>query len=65
VSREVVSRRRRFAVGKGSADRRFDTWKAKYDGLEVSEARRLKALEEENAKLKKLDTSINCLNGID
>ena len=29
-------------------------WKAKYGGLEVSEAKRLKALEEENAKLKKL-----------
>lgn len=29
-------------------------WKAKYGGTEVSEAKRLKALEEENAKLKKL-----------
>ena len=29
-------------------------WKAKYGGLDVSEARRLKALEEENWKLKKL-----------
>ena len=29
-------------------------WKAKYRGLDVSEARRLKALEEENRKLKKL-----------
>jgi putative transposase len=29
-------------------------WKAKYGGLEVSEAKRLKALEEENAKLKRL-----------
>ena len=29
-------------------------WKAKYGGLEVSDARRLKALEAENAKLKKL-----------
>jgi putative transposase len=29
-------------------------WKAKYGGMDVSEARRLKALEEENAKLKKL-----------
>ena len=32
----------------------FYKWKAKYGGLEVSDARRLKALEEENAKLKKL-----------
>jgi putative transposase len=29
-------------------------WKAKYGGLDVSEARRLKVLEDENAKLKKL-----------
>jgi len=32
----------------------FYKWKAKYGGLEVSEVRRLKALEEENARLKKL-----------
>ncbi len=32
----------------------FYKWKAKFGGLEVSEARRLKALEDENAKLKKL-----------
>ena len=29
-------------------------WKAKYGGLEVSDAKRLRALEDENAKLKKL-----------
>ena len=29
-------------------------WKARYGGMEVSEAKRLKALEDENAKLKKL-----------
>lgn len=29
-------------------------WKQKYDGLEVSELRRLKQLEAENAQLKKL-----------
>jgi len=29
-------------------------WKGKYGGLEVSDARRLKALEDENARLKKL-----------
>ena len=31
-------------------------WTARYGGLDVSEARRLKALEEENRKLKKLLT---------
>ena len=29
-------------------------WKAKFGGMDVSEARRLKALEEENAKLKRM-----------
>jgi len=29
-------------------------WKAKYGGLEVSEARRLKSLEDENRRLKRL-----------
>jgi putative transposase len=29
-------------------------WKAKYGGLDVSDARRLKVLQDENAKLKKL-----------
>jgi putative transposase len=32
----------------------FYKWKAKYGGLDVSDAKRLKALEDENAKLKKL-----------
>ena len=32
----------------------FYKWKAKYGGLDVSEARRLKALTDENARLKKL-----------
>ena len=32
----------------------FYKWKSKYGGLEVSEAKRLKNLEEENARLKKL-----------
>jgi putative transposase len=38
----------------GISEATFYNWKAKYGGLEVSEAKRLKALEEENAKLKKL-----------
>jgi putative transposase len=32
----------------------FYKWRSKYGGMEVSDAKRLKALEEENAKLKKL-----------
>jgi putative transposase len=38
----------------GISDATFYAWKAKYGGLEVSEARRLKALEDENRRLKKL-----------
>ena len=30
------------------------SWKAKFGGMDVSDANRLKALEEENAKLKRL-----------
>ena len=32
----------------------FYKWKSKFGGMEVSEAKRLRALEDENAKLKKL-----------
>ena len=32
----------------------FYKWKAKYGGLEVSDARRLRQLEDENTKLKRL-----------
>ena len=38
----------------GISSATFYKWKAKYGGLDVSDARRLKALEEENARLKKL-----------
>ncbi|MHA6719711.1 IS3 family transposase [Sphingomonas sp. RS6] len=38
----------------GISSATFYKWKSKYGGLEVSEARRLRALEEENARLKKL-----------
>ncbi len=36
------------------SDATFYTWRKKFGGMEVSEARRLKAVEDENAKLKKL-----------
>jgi putative transposase len=38
----------------GISDATFYNWKAKYGGMTVSEARRLKELEAENAKLKRL-----------
>ena len=38
----------------GMSSATFYAWKAKYGGLELSEARRLRGLAEENAKLKRL-----------
>ncbi len=38
----------------GVSEPTFYKWRSKYGGLEVSEAKRLRALEAENAKLKKL-----------
>ena len=38
----------------GVSDASIYKWKAKFGGLEVSEAKRLRALEDENAKLKRM-----------
>ena len=38
----------------GVSEATLYNWKAKYGGMDVSEAKRLKQLEDENAKLKKL-----------
>ena len=38
----------------GISEATLYNWKAKYGGLDVSEAKRLKALEDENVKLKKI-----------
>ncbi|WP_159981423.1 transposase, partial [Roseobacter cerasinus] len=38
----------------GISDATFYKWRSKYGGMEVSDARRLKTLETENAKLKKM-----------
>ena len=38
----------------GICDQTYYRWKAKYGGLEVSEARRLRQLEDENRRLKHL-----------
>jgi putative transposase len=38
----------------GISDATFYKWRTKYGGMEVSDARKLKGLEEENRKLKKL-----------
>jgi putative transposase len=38
----------------GFSDASYYKWKAKFGGMDVSDAKRLKALEEENSKLKRL-----------
>lgn len=38
----------------GISEATYYSWKSKYGGMEVSEAKRLKALEEENRRLKRL-----------
>jgi putative transposase len=38
----------------GVSSATFYKWKAKFGGMDVSDARRLKALEDENAKLKRM-----------
>jgi putative transposase len=38
----------------GVSDATFYKWRAKYGGMDVSDAKRLRALQDENAKLKKL-----------
>ena len=38
----------------GISDATFNKWKAKYGGMEVSDAKRLKGLEDENRRLQKL-----------
>jgi putative transposase len=60
---QIISILKEQEAGLGTADlcrkhgissATFYKWKAKYGGLDVSDARRLKTLEEENARLKKL-----------
>ncbi len=46
----------------GISEQTFYRWKSKYGGMEVSDVRRLKELEAENAKLKKLLAEANLDN---
>jgi hypothetical protein len=46
--------RPRCAASTGCSIATFYGWNAKFGGMEVSEAKRLKQLEDENAKLKRL-----------
>jgi len=51
---EAGARAADLARKHGVSEATLYNWKAKYGGLGVSEARRLRALEDENGKLKRL-----------
>lgn len=51
---------RKYGIAQGTLYR----WKAKYGGMEVSDVRRLKGLEEENRRLKKLVADLSLDNQI-
>jgi len=42
----------------------FYAWRKKYGGMDVSEARRMRALEDENARLKRLVADLSLQNQI-
>lgn len=46
----------------GISEQTFYRWRSKYGGMEVSEAKRLRALEAENAKLKRLVADLSLDN---
>jgi putative transposase len=51
---EVGAKTKELCRRHGISDATFYNWKAKYAGMTVSEVRRLKELEVENSKLKRL-----------
>jgi len=53
-SQEAGLKRAEVCRGYGISEATFYKWKAKYGGMDISEAKRLKELERENAKLKRL-----------
>ncbi|QMV15687.1 Transposase [Vibrio spartinae] len=46
----------------GISSATYYNWKSKYGGMEASDVKRLKALEEENAKLKKMFADVSLEN---
>lgn len=46
----------------GVSEQSFYRWKAKYGGMEISEAKRLRQLEDENSRLKKLVADLSLDN---
>lgn len=64
VLREVEGGRqiREVCRAHGVSEMTYHRWKAKYGGLGISEARRIKQLEEENRRLKKLVADLSLDN---
>jgi putative transposase len=46
----------------GISDATFYNWKAKYGGMEASDIKKMKDLEEENAKLKKMYAELSLIH---
>jgi len=46
----------------GISDATFYNWKAKYGGMEISDVRRMKDLEEENSRLKRIVANLSLEN---
>lgn len=51
---EAGAMAREICLRVGVSEKTFHRWKAKFGGMEVSDARRLRTLEDENGKLKEL-----------
>jgi putative transposase len=64
VLKEVESGRkiREVCRGHGISEQTYHRWKAKYGGLGITEARRIRQLEEENRRLKKLVADLSLDN---
>jgi putative transposase len=46
----------------GISDATFYNWKAKYGGMDVNELKRVKALEEENSRLKRMYANLSLVH---
>lgn len=51
-----------IARANGISEKTFYRWRAKYGGLEINDLKRLKELEAENSKLKRMYTDLALLN---
>jgi len=58
----ILKRNERGEKVLGISDATFYNWKAKYGGLSASDLKRLKDLEAENARLKKIDANLSLVH---